>query len=91
MLPVVDVDGSRTFRHIIVFTILLIGVSFLPAVVGLSGDLYFMGAAAAGIAFLASTFALAQTRSIRDAETVIHASIIYLPVVLALVVTDLKL
>lgn len=90
MLPVLDPDGSRTFRQMIIYTILLIGVSFMPAVVGISGQTYFFGAAVAGIAFLASVFALTQTRGTSEAKSVVHSSIIYLPVVLGLIIVDLR-
>jgi len=43
MLPVVDRDGTRTFRQIIVTAGMLVGVSVLPAVLGLAGVLYFFG------------------------------------------------
>ena len=44
MLPVVDSDGTRTFRQIILFAAALVLVSLLPALMGLAGVLYFFGA-----------------------------------------------
>src|SRR5439155_22246324 len=44
VLPVVDRDGTRTFRQIILTAGMLVGVSVLPSVLGLAGVLYFFGA-----------------------------------------------
>src|SRR5580765_3105116 len=44
MLPVVDKDGTRTFRQIILTAIALIGIGLLPSLLGLAGVLYFFGA-----------------------------------------------
>ena len=44
MLPVVDREGTRTFRQIILYAAALVGVSLLPAVLGLAGIVYFFGA-----------------------------------------------
>src|SRR5207249_5619323 len=44
MLPVVDRDGTRTFRQIILTSIGLIGIGLLPSLLGLAGVLYFFGA-----------------------------------------------
>src|SRR5207237_10309603 len=44
MLPVVDREGTRTFRQIVLYAAVLVGVSLLPPVLGLCGVLYFFGA-----------------------------------------------
>src|SRR5207302_4811085 len=44
MLPVVDREGTSTFRQIILYATALVGVSLLPAVLGLAGVVYFFGA-----------------------------------------------
>src|SRR3954471_14849660 len=49
MLPVVDKQGTRTFRQIIITAAALVGVSLLPAVVGLAGVRYFFGALAVSV------------------------------------------
>src|SRR6266446_7686578 len=53
MLPVVEPSGERTFRQTILFSCLLLGVSLLPTVVGMTGQLYFCGALLMGILLLA--------------------------------------
>jgi len=40
MLPVVDPEGKRTFRQIILYAAALVAVSLLPALMGLAGVLY---------------------------------------------------
>src|SRR5215469_3123306 len=49
MLPVVDREGTRTFREILMTAVLLVPVSLLPAVTGLAGARYFFGAVVLGI------------------------------------------
>src|SRR5208283_4133138 len=44
MLPVVDKDGTRTFRQIILYAAALVAISLLPAIMGYAGVLYFFGA-----------------------------------------------
>jgi len=44
MLPVVDKDGTRTFRQIVLYAAILVAVSLLPAIMGFAGVLYFFGA-----------------------------------------------
>src|SRR5262252_1915633 len=44
MLPVVDRDGTRTFRQIVLSAIGLIGIGSLPSLLGLTGVCYFFGA-----------------------------------------------
>jgi len=43
MLPVVDREGSRTFRQILVTAVVLVGVSLLPAIAGLPEGFTFLG------------------------------------------------
>lgn len=88
MLPVVDVEGRRTCRHIIGFSILLLGVSVLPTLLGTSGTVYLIGALVLGAGMLAAGVSLAMTRTIVDARRLLRASVIYLPLLLLLTVID---
>lgn len=90
MLPVVEPSGESTFRQIIAFTVALIVVSLLPVYLGVSGKLYLVGALVSGVFFLLSGIELARSRSIAAARGVIRTSVWYLPLVLALIVLDLK-
>src|SRR5262249_31012708 len=63
MLPVVDRDGRRTFRQIILTAIGLIGISLLPSLLGLTGVLYFFGALVISTALLQVCLWAASSKS----------------------------
>lgn len=88
MLPVVEPDGLSTFRQIIVYSALLIPISLLPTVIGMSGPIYFWGALFLGLGMLLIGAYLGITRSVTDARRLLRASVIYLPILLVLIVTD---
>ncbi|MFA6240417.1 MAG: UbiA family prenyltransferase, partial [Candidatus Hydrogenedentales bacterium] len=88
MLPVRDPLGRRTFRQVILFAVLLIPASLLPYAIGLSGFLYFLGALLLGLMMLFSCFPFVRTGSTADARRVLRVSILYLPLLLALIVLD---
>lgn len=88
MLPVVNPDGRSTFRQINIFAFLLIPVSLLPTLLGMSGQLYFYGALIAGILFFMKGLVLSSTHSMADAKNVLKASVFYLPVILFLIIID---
>ncbi len=88
ILPLIDRGGERTFAHIVWAVLILIPVSLIPAMTGLSGKLYFAGALTAGIALLAVSGIFAQSKSDGDARRLIRATVLYLPVLLALIVMD---
>jgi protoheme IX farnesyltransferase len=88
MLPVVDRAGALTGRQMGAYCLTLILVSLLPAVWGLAGPVYVAGAMLLGGAFLTCTIGFVRTRSIPKARRVLNASLIYLPLLLALLVVD---
>ncbi len=88
VLPVLDVDGDLTGRQIIVNCLALISVSLLPTVLGLTGAVYFVGALVLGLVYLTSGIRLARRKSNRYAKQLLHASIIYLPLLLTLMLLD---
>ncbi len=90
MLPVVEPDGASTFRQVIWYSLLLIPVSILPTVAGMSGMIYFWGALIAGFLMLGVGIDLAASRSVADARRMLRASVIYLPVLLILIIADGK-
>jgi protoheme IX farnesyltransferase len=89
MLPVVDPEGRRTGRQIVLYTLLLVGVSFLPPLFGLSGALYLVGAVLLGGYFLWHSVRAARTRARGHARHVLKASIVYLPLLLGLMCADI--
>lgn len=88
MLPVVEPDGRSTFRHIFVFSLLLIPVSLLPVAIGLSGPLYLIGALLGALLMLVPAVRILNSGSYADARSVLRASIVYLPLLFSLIVLD---
>jgi len=88
MLPVVDRDGTRTFRQIIVTAGMLVGVSVLPSVLGLAGVLYFFGALVLSTALVQVCLWAAAEKSNIRAKWLMHATIIHIPVLLGLMMYD---
>jgi protoheme IX farnesyltransferase len=88
MLPVIDDEGERTARQIIVYTAALVVVSPLTTMLGLTGAVYLAGAVTLGLSFLALGLALALTRSGLHARRLFLGSVVYLPVLLLLMVVD---
>jgi protoheme IX farnesyltransferase len=88
MLTVIDPEGFRAARQVIVYTMGLIPISLLPTMLGLTGWIYFWGALVLGVGFAASGVQTAVQRTNGAAKRLLFASIIYLPVLLALMVID---
>ncbi len=88
MLPVVEPDGERMFRHIIGFAILLLGVSVLPAFMGMAGRVYLAGALGLGLFMLIAGIRMARGRTHLESRQLLRASIIYLPCLLVLIALD---
>lgn len=88
MLPVVDREGSRTFRQIILAAAALVGVSLLPAIVGLAGVLYFFGALVTTVAMLQVCLWAASARTNVRAKWLMHATVLHIPVLLGLMIYD---
>lgn len=88
VLPVVDGDGGATERHILSGSLALLAVSLLPTLIGLSGVVYFTGAFVCGIGLVALGALQARTPSSLSARRVLLGSLLYLPVVLALLALD---
>ena len=88
MLPLVDPSGNRTGRTALGHTIVLLIVSLTPYMFGLSGIVYFFGAVILGAAFLAFALRFCLDLSQGRARQLFFMSIIYLPVLLAIMVLD---
>jgi heme o synthase len=88
MLPVIDREGSRTFRQIILSAAALVGVSLLPALVGLAGVLYFFGALVTSLALVQVCLWAAIAKTNVRAKWLMHATVFHIPVLLGLMVYD---
>ena len=84
LLPVVDADGTSTERQIVTGCLALLAVSLLPTLIGLAGPIYFVGAFLLGAAFVALGIRQALSPSAGAARRVLFASLLYLPVLFAL-------
>ena len=91
MLPVVEEDGRSTVRRILAYSIALIPISLLPNYLGMAGKVYLVGALVLGLAMLYFglrlaflNLPLASARSKMRARHVLQATVIYLPLLFAL-------
>jgi len=88
MLPVVEPDCRSTARQIVLYGIVLIPASLIPAMLGMSGRLYVMGALLLGLWFLYSGVRVALERTILRARNVLLTSVLYLPLIYGLMLLD---
>ncbi len=95
MLPVVQPDGRTTALRILVYSLVLIPVSLLPAFTGMAGRAYLVGAPILGIGLLyfgarLSTLKLplASAQSRRRARQLLQATIVYLPILFVLMMSN---
>lgn len=84
MLPVIDPDGTRTARQMVLYCLALLPVSLLPSVIGLTGSTYFTGALLLGVAYLAASGYAAFHRTEESARALLRVSVVYLPILLGL-------
>lgn len=90
MLPVIYPDGKLTFIKIVCYSFLLIAVSMLPSMIGMSGKLYLAGALILGFWMLHTAFNLYRSHTVVDARRLLKASVIYLPLLLLLIILDVN-
>ncbi len=88
MLPVVEPEGRVTGQQIISYTLLLVPVSLLPTLINLAGTVYLVGAIVLGIVFLYFSVRAAFIRTTWQARQLLLASVLYLPVLFALMVLN---
>ncbi len=86
MLPVLDPTGERTSKNILATLVLLIAASSLPTVLAMTGWYYFAGSLIVGGIFLALALPIVINKSMLTAKRIFHVSLIYLPVLLAMLV-----
>src|SRR5271168_4589423 len=88
MLPVVDRQGTRTFRQIILTAAALVAVSLLPALMGIAGVLYFFGALVTSTALVQVCLWAASTKTNVRAKWLMHATVLHIPLLLGLMIYD---
>jgi len=88
VLSVVDPRGTMVEREIVLSTLALVAVSLLPTVIGIGGIAYFVTACVFGLGLLGAGLAHGKTRSMASARRVLVASLLYLPLLLAVLAFD---
>jgi heme o synthase len=90
MLPVVQPDGWSTVCEALIYAVLMIPVSAVPYYLHLTGPVYLVAAVILGLGYLAYTIRFARiTRAITTTESrgyardLLRASVIYLPLLFA--------
>lgn len=88
MLPLTEPDGHVAARQMVLYGLVLLPVSLLPAVMGMAGAWYFYGALTGSLVFLGVCARAAWRRSAQAARLLFRTSVLYLPVLLALLAWD---
>lgn len=88
LLPVIEPDGRSTGRQAVLYTAVLIPFSMLPAVVGLGTAWYLVGAITLGAILMVLSLEFSARRDIATAKRLFFGSILYLPILWALLVFD---
>jgi protoheme IX farnesyltransferase len=95
MLPVVDADGESTIWRILAYSGVLIPVSILPVLMGMAGRVYLIGAVLMGVALFRVSLGMAYPKlsataaaSKPPARRLLRATILYLPLLFALMMAN---
>jgi protoheme IX farnesyltransferase len=89
MLTVIDSTGTRASWQALMYAAVLIPISLLPTVFGLTGTIYLVGALLLGLGFLLPTILMVvHGPNEKVAWRTFFASIAYLPLLLVLMVID---
>ena len=88
LLPVIEPDGRSTGRQAVLYTAALIPVSMLPTGVGLATAYYLIGAIALGAILMLLSLEFSVKRDLATARRLFFGSIIYLPILWAVLVFD---
>jgi protoheme IX farnesyltransferase len=88
VLPLLDATGLRTRLQMVLFCVALLAVSVLPAMTGIAGELYLIGAVTLGTVLLAYGIRFGAGRSRRPAIQLMAVTLVYMPLILTLLVLD---
>ena len=88
MLPARDPLGDAAFRQILGYSLVLIPVSLLPTFLGMTGTVYLWTVGLLSFAFLGFAWHVSRERSKVGAKMLLHATVIYLPLVYAVMVAN---
>ena len=88
MLPAIDPQGRRTGRQALGFALALMLVSVCPFLFHLAGPIYLVSALVFGLLFVWFAFQFVRDASVARARQLFYASLLYLPLLLAVMVLD---
>ena len=88
MTPQGDRDGVIAFRQVWIMSAALIAMSLFPAALGMTGSVYVLAALVLGIGLLIAVHRAASRRTNVSAAELLHATVIYLPALLVMMVLD---
>ena len=88
LLPVIEPDGRSTGRQAVLYTAALIPLSMMPTGVGLATVWYLVGAIALGAILMVLSLEFSVKRDMATARRLFFGSILYLPILWALLVFD---
>ena len=88
LLPVIEPDGRSTGRQVVLYAMVLVPISMLPAAVGLATVNYVVGALTLGAILLLMSVEFSVKRDLATARRLFFGSIVYLPILWALLVFD---
>jgi heme o synthase len=88
LLPVIEPDGKSTGRQAVLYTAVLIPLSMLPTGVGLATARFLVGAISLGAILMMLSLEFAVKRNMDTARRLFFGSILYLPILWALLVFD---
>lgn len=83
-----DPDGSRTGRRAVADSVAMLLMGLVPALCGMAGPVYLVGAVLLGAVLVSYAIGLAEGRALADARRLLFATIVYLPALLALLAID---
>jgi protoheme IX farnesyltransferase len=90
MLPAVDSDGALTGRFAFLYAAALLPITAALSASGITGGTFLIASQVVGIGFLVLGWLFLKDRSRQTARRLFLASILYLPIVLGLMVTDMN-
>jgi protoheme IX farnesyltransferase len=88
MLPVLDQDYKATAREIVMYAAVLLPISLLPTILGISGWIYFIVALLLGAYYLKAGIAAAMQKDRPHAVRLLKASVLYLPLLMLAMVLN---
>jgi protoheme IX farnesyltransferase len=85
---VLDPNRDRTARHVVGYCLALLPVSMIQSALGWASGLYLLVAAVLGVGFVTCAVGFLHTRSVIQARRVLRMSLVYLPVLLAVLLVE---